>query len=87
MIGLALTVLAPFATESKFYAFLGDYYKNLQPGPKDGAEMGWLKPGADFGKYNKFTIHSIVFFFPDDASARYYEYLIGMNSLIKEEGL
>jgi Protein of unknown function (DUF3313) len=47
--------------------FLGEYYANLAPGPKDGAKMRWLKPGTDWAKYDKIMLDSVVFFF-DDAS-------------------
>jgi hypothetical protein len=47
--------------------FLGDYAKNLQPGPKDGASERWLKPGVDFSKYNKIMLDHVVFFFADDS--------------------
>jgi len=46
---------------------LGDYAKYLQPGPEGGASMRWLKPGVDFGKYNKVMLDSVVFFLADDA--------------------
>lgn len=48
--------------------FLGEYAKNLGPGPKDGAKMRWLKPGVDFGKYNKVMLDSVIFFFSKDSS-------------------
>jgi hypothetical protein len=47
--------------------FLGDYAKYLQPGPEGGANMRWLKPGVDFGKYNKIMLDSVVFFLAEDA--------------------
>jgi hypothetical protein len=47
--------------------FLGDYAKNLQPGPEGGAKMRWLKPGVDFGKYNNVMLDSVVFFLAEDA--------------------
>lgn len=28
--------------------------------------MRWLKPGVDFGKYNKVILDSVIFFFADD---------------------
>lgn len=65
--GFAFVVSTGFAAEPKYSGFLGDYYKYLQPGPEGGAKMRWLKPGADFGKYNKFMVHSVVFFFADDS--------------------
>lgn len=67
VIGMALVMPAVFAAEPKYSGFLGDYYKNLQPGPKDGAKLRWLKPGVNFGKYNKFMIHNVVFFLADDS--------------------
>ena len=47
-IGLALITTTGFAAEPKYSGFLENYYANLQPGPKDGAKMRWLKPGVDF---------------------------------------
>ena len=46
--------------------FLDGYYKHLQPGPEGGAKMRWLKPGVDFGKYNKMMLDSVIFFLADD---------------------
>ena len=56
---------AETAQETK--GFLDGYYKDLQPGPKDGAKMRWLKPGVAFGKYNKIMLDSVVFFFAHDS--------------------
>jgi len=47
--------------------FLAGYYDKLEPGPKDGAKLRWLKPGVDWAKYDKIMLDSVVFFF-DDAS-------------------
>jgi hypothetical protein len=47
--------------------FLGDRAMLLEPGPKGGVKERWLKPGADFKKYNKIILEHVVFFF-DDAS-------------------
>jgi hypothetical protein len=47
--------------------FLHGYYKDLQPGPEGGAKMRWLKPGVDFGKYNKIMLDSVVFFLAADS--------------------
>jgi hypothetical protein len=47
--------------------FLDGYYKDLQPGPEGGAKMRWLKPGVDFGKYNKVMLDSVVFFLAQDS--------------------
>jgi hypothetical protein len=67
VIGLVLMAPAGFAADSKYSGFLGDYYKNLGPGPKDGAKERWLKPGVNFGQYKKFMVDGIVFFFADDS--------------------
>lgn len=55
------------AAEAQKVGFLGDYYKNLQPGPEGGAKMRWLKPGVSFAKYNKVMLDSVIFFFAADS--------------------
>ena len=71
MLLCAVVVVAVFVTstgftaDTKYSGFLGDLYKNLQPGPKDGAKERWLKPGVMFGKYNKFIMHPVTFFFAE----------------------
>jgi Protein of unknown function (DUF3313) len=55
------------AAEAQKVGFLGDYAKNLQPGPEGGAKMRWLKPGVDFAKYNKVMLDSVIFFFADQS--------------------
>ena len=47
--------------------FLEGYYERLEPGPKDGAKLRWLKPEVDFSKYEKFMIDSVVFFLADES--------------------
>ena len=47
--------------------FLGDYEKELVPGPPGGAKMRWLRPGVDFSQYDKVMVDSVVFFFADDS--------------------
>lgn len=59
---------AGFAADKPADTFIGEYAKNLGPGPKDGAKMRWLKPGVDFGKYNKVMLDSVIFFFAKDSS-------------------
>ena len=67
MIGFALMASAGSAAEPKYSGFLGDLYKNLEPGPEGGAKMRWMKPGVMFGKYDKFMVDSVIFFFADDS--------------------
>ena len=49
---------------------LGDYYKNLEPGPEGGAKLRWLKPGVDFAKYNKVFVDSVRFAAATDESEK-----------------
>jgi hypothetical protein len=58
------------APEAQKVGFLGDYYKYLQPGPEGGAKMRWLKPGVDFGKYNKIMLDRVTFFFADESEKK-----------------
>jgi hypothetical protein len=67
LIAMALIATTSFAAEPKYSGFLEGYYDNLQPGPEGGVKMRWLKPGINFGKYNKFMVDSVVFFFADDS--------------------
>ena len=55
------------AAEPQTKGFLDGYYKDLQPGPEGGAKMRWLKPGVDFGKYNKIMLDSVIFYFAEDS--------------------
>ena len=67
MIGFALMLCAGCASAPKETGFLNGYYKDLQPGPKDGVKQRWLKPGVDFAKYNKFMVDSVIFYYADDS--------------------
>ena len=55
------------ASAPKNSGFLEGYYQDMQPGPKGGAKLRWLKPGVDFGKYDKVMIDKVVYFFADDS--------------------
>ncbi len=67
IIGCALMVSTGSAADKKYSGFLGDYYKNLKPGPDGGAKERWLKPGVDFSKYNKLMVDSVIFYYADDS--------------------
>ncbi len=67
MIGFTLMLCAGCASAPKETGFLNGYYKDLQPGPKDGVKQRWLKPGVDFAKYNKFMVDSVIFYYADDS--------------------
>jgi hypothetical protein len=60
-------LLASCASVHQPSEFLGDYGKKLEPGPKDGVKMRWIKPGQDFTKYDKVMIDSVVFYFAPDS--------------------
>jgi hypothetical protein len=64
---VTVNVSAIFAADKPTSAFLGEYAKKLGPGPKDGVKMRWLKPGVDFGKYNKVMLDSVIFFYAKDS--------------------
>ena len=64
---IGIMLLAGCATTPQKTAFLGEYYKNLQPGPDGGAKMRWVKPGVDFTKYKKFMVDYVVFVLADDS--------------------
>lgn len=63
---LALSVTS-CASAQKPSGFLGDHYKDLQPGPEGGVKMRWMKPGHDFTKYNKVMLDNVVFYFAPDS--------------------
>jgi hypothetical protein len=67
VIGFILVTSIGCATAPKPTAFLGEYAKDLQPGPKEGAKERWLKPGVNFAKYKNVMLESVVFFFAEDA--------------------
>jgi hypothetical protein len=76
MMALAIIICFAFALSAtscasiqkpKHTGFLGEYYKNLQPGPKEGVKFRWMKPGADFSKYKKIMIDNVVFYFAPDS--------------------
>ncbi len=68
---IVLVFVAPiaFSADVPFSGFLGDptVYDLLKPGPEGGAKLRWLKPDADFKKYNKFMVDSVIFFLADES--------------------
>jgi hypothetical protein len=64
---LVTSVISCASTSGSKSTFLGDYAKDLQPGPKGGVKERWLKPGVNFAKYNKVILEHVVFFFADDS--------------------
>lgn len=65
-IGMMFLASCATTTPSKT-GFLGEYSKNLGPGPEGGVKERWLKPGVDFTKYNKVILEHVIFFFADDS--------------------
>jgi hypothetical protein len=67
-IGLLFTISTAFAADDFTRSgFLGNptVYDLLKPVEGGGAR--WLKPGADFKKYDKFMVDSVIFFLADKA--------------------
>jgi len=68
ILGMALALsITACATTQKPSGFLGEYYKNLGPGPEGGVKLRWIKPGVDFSKYNKVMLDTVVFYFAPDS--------------------
>lgn len=67
LVGLTFLSYDAPAADTKYSGFLGDNYQLLEPGPKDGVKMRYLKPGVDFTKYKKLMIDQVTFFFADDS--------------------
>jgi hypothetical protein len=74
-LALALTISLTFvmsaascASVQKPSGFLDGYYKNMTPAPGlEGSWMRWVKPGADFNKYNKLMLDGVVFYLSPDS--------------------
>jgi len=63
-LALSATACASFSKQS---GFLGDYYKNLKPGPEGGVKQRWMKPGVDFSKYDKVMLDNVRFYLAADS--------------------
>ena len=61
LMGLMFLAACASTTAPSKSLFLGEYENKLQAGPEGGAKLLWLKPGADFAKYNKFMVDYPVF--------------------------
>jgi hypothetical protein len=64
---MGMMFLASCASAPPKSGFLGEYSKNLGPGPKGGVKERWVKPGVDFTKYNKVILENVTFFFAEDS--------------------
>ncbi len=67
---MGMMFLAGCASAPPKTNFLGEYYKNLEPGPEGGAKKRWVKPGVDFTKYKKFMVDYVVFQLADDSESK-----------------
>ena len=64
VIGVVFSFSTAFAGDPPFSGFLGSSseYQKLMAGPEGGAKLRWIKPGADFKKYDKFMVDSVIFY-------------------------
>ncbi len=94
MIAVKFLILLVFATTiiscasaPKQSGFLGEYYEDLQPGPKGGANLRWIKPGVDFKNYDKVMLDSVVYFFADDSEYKGIDpaVLLGLSTEFEQE--
>ncbi len=67
---MGVLFLAGCATASPKTNFLGEYYKNLEPGPEGGAKLRWVKPGVDLKKYKRFTVEYVLFALAEDSESK-----------------
>lgn len=67
MFSASTVIAAPLEGSPVFSGFLGDpsVYRKLTPGPEGGAKLRWIKPEANFKKYNKFMIDNVIFYLSD----------------------
>ncbi|MDI9570205.1 MAG: DUF3313 domain-containing protein [Pseudomonadota bacterium] len=72
-IAAAVLLIFSFSAEAAgdipFSGFFGNptIYDQLQPGPKGGARLRWIKTGVDPAKYQQFMVDSVIFFLADNA--------------------
>lgn len=67
---MGMMLLASCATTPPKTGFLGEYYKNLEPGPKDGVKLRLVKPGIDFTKYKRFMVDYVLFALAEDSESK-----------------
>jgi hypothetical protein len=71
---VGLTLLSACATAGPPQpGILGDYYKNLEPGPEGGAKLRWLRPGVDFSKYDKVIVDPVSFVPTNESEKKDYQ--------------
>jgi hypothetical protein len=70
LIGIVLIAGCASTKSTDRSGFLGEYYKNLQPGPEGGVKKRWVKPEVDFPKYKKFIVDYVVFALAGDSESK-----------------
>ncbi len=65
---LAIAVSGAVAADIPFSGFLGEpgVYEKMVPGPEGGAKLRWVKPDADYKKYKRFMVDSVIFYLSDN---------------------
>ncbi len=65
---MGMMLLASCATTApKKSDFLGEYYKNLKPIAEGSEIKSWIKPGADFTRYQKVMVDYVIFSFAEES--------------------
>jgi hypothetical protein len=65
VIGLLMVIASGCASPKICQSgFLKDY-SGFEPGPKDGADLIYIRDGVDFGNYDKIMMDEVVFYFSD----------------------
>jgi hypothetical protein len=67
IIGLVFVITAGCAQQQVKYSGFLENYPTFQPGPSGGADLLYLKEGADFSKYNKVMFDQVVFYLKEDS--------------------
>lgn len=57
------------AKKAERTGFLAPYPK-FSPGPEGGADLRYLKPGVDFGKYDKVMLDHVIFYPTKDSALK-----------------
>jgi hypothetical protein len=67
VIGFAVMIATGYASDKIKYSGFLTNYPTFEKGPKGGVDWRYIKPGADFKKYNKIMLDEVTFFLRPDS--------------------